>query len=84
MPLYFFHLDDGAHCQERLGVELPDLRCARKEAALLAGELLRDRPEAFWRSPAWTTTVMDATGLKLFTIAVEGRREPEGSPMPAE
>jgi hypothetical protein len=70
MPLYFFHVDDGDRV-DRLGVELPDLQRARKEAAVLAGELLRDRPDAFWQAQAWTTTVTDAAGLTLFTIQVE-------------
>jgi hypothetical protein len=71
MPIYFFHVD-GDQAQDRLGVELPNLQAARKEATLLAGELMRDRPDDFWNARAWTMTVMDATGLKLFTIEVEG------------
>jgi hypothetical protein len=73
MPIYFFHIDDGNRVQDRLGVELPDPLRARREATLFAGELLRDRPEDLWNVRAWTMTVMDATGLTLFTIEVEGR-----------
>ena len=73
MPLYFFHVDDGGRAQDRLGVELPDLQRARTEAALLAGELLRERPDAFWQARAWTTTVTDAAGMTLFSIQVAGR-----------
>ena len=72
VPLFYFLVDDGGHGADRLGVELKDLKAARKEATLLAGELLRERPDAFWDSQSWTMAVTDEGGSSLFTITVEG------------
>jgi hypothetical protein len=61
---------------DKLGVELASLTQARKEATVLAGELLRDRPDAFWDVQAWRMTVQDETGLTLFVIEVDATVSP--------
>jgi hypothetical protein len=71
MAIYYFHIQDGADSiQDKFGVDLPDLRAARTEATILAGELLRDRPDAFWGARAWTMCVEDENALMLFSIHV--------------
>ena len=76
MPLYYFHIDDGVRTDDKFGVELPDLRSVRKEAAVLTAELLRDRPDRFWEAQAWRMTVADDEGLILFTIELDGTMAP--------
>ena len=71
MPLFFFDVDDGdEHNGDRYGVELTDVLEATREAATLAGELLRDRPDHFWNTRDWKLTVEDSGGLVLFTIVM--------------
>jgi hypothetical protein len=77
MPLFYFDIDEGPeHASDPLGVELADLRSARIEATLLAGEMLRDRPDAFWGVQSWTMTVTDPDGLTLFSIHVDAVAAP--------
>ena len=69
MERFYFNVDDGKqHSLDDLGVELADVAAARKEAAIFAGEMLRDSPDQFWDVQAWRLAVTDATGLTLFTI----------------
>jgi hypothetical protein len=71
MAVYYFHIDDGAETsRDKFGVELPDLRAARVEGTVLAGELLRDRPDEFWGVRSWTMTVEDRNGTFLFSIHI--------------
>jgi hypothetical protein len=76
MALFYFNIDDGEQSAEEMGVELADVAAARKEAAVLAGEMLRDRPDQFWDARAWRVAVSDAAGLTLFTIDVGGQARP--------
>lgn len=70
MPRYHFRIEDGR--RDRVPAELVNLRAARNEAARLAGEMLRDQPDEFWKTPSWTITVEDANGLALFVLEVTG------------
>jgi hypothetical protein len=77
MTLFRFHIDDGAErTNDNFGVELETLRAARIEAAVLAGELLRDRPDEFWDTQSWTMTVEDEAGLTLFVIHIAATAAP--------
>ena len=74
MPLFFFHIDDGGSAVDGLSLMLPNALAARNEAAKFAGEMLQDRPAAFWEGKAaWTVTVADDTGATLFILTLEGR-----------
>jgi hypothetical protein len=74
---FYFHIEDGAErTADRFGVELADIQAARIEATVLAGELLRDRPDAFWGVRSWTMTVEDETGTTLFSIHVAAEENP--------
>jgi hypothetical protein len=60
MALFYFDIDEGdEHTRDKLGVELPDVAAATREAAVLAGEMLRDRPDHFWDSQEWKMTIED-------------------------
>jgi hypothetical protein len=77
MATFYFHIDDGAdETLDKIGVELPDLKSAQVEAAVLAGELLRDRPDEFWGVQSWTMTVQDESGLTLLTIHIAATTSP--------
>jgi hypothetical protein len=74
MALYYFNVDDGNEPSvDDVGVELADLAAARKQAAIFAGEMLRDSPEQFWEAQAWRLAVMDGARRTLFTIEVGGQ-----------
>lgn len=40
MPLYYFHVDNGEFSPDTVGVDLPDLGAARREAVRAAGEII--------------------------------------------
>lgn len=67
MPRFFFHTHDGEEITDREGLELPSAAEARQEAARLLGELLRDRPDAFWERGVITVTV-EAERRTLFSL----------------
>ena len=76
MARYHFCIDGDGHMDDQMGVELPNLVAARRQAATLVGELLRDRPDEFWAVARLRATVTDDDGRTLFTIKVEGEATP--------
>jgi hypothetical protein len=68
MPVYHFHVRDGANIPDPDGTELPDLRSARVEAVKLAGRLLMDEPDSFWEGSNWHLEVTDDSGIALFRL----------------
>jgi hypothetical protein len=68
VPLFYFHLRDGAYYPDMDGTELADLHTARVEAVKLAGGLLLDNPEEFWEGTDWQVEVTDHSGLILFRL----------------
>jgi hypothetical protein len=77
MARFYFNVDDGKELAiDDLGVELADLAAARKEAAIFAGEMLKDGPDDFWDVQGWRMAITDAAGLTLFTIEVGGKVAP--------
>lgn len=72
MQRYFFHVEHGELSRDAEGTLLPGLEQARRAAASLLGELLRDGAARFWTAPQITITVEDETGLVLWTIDTVG------------
>jgi hypothetical protein len=70
VPRYYFHTEDGRLTPDRMGVELPDIDAARREAVQALGEILKERAEAFWSERALRICVADKDGLTLFLIDV--------------
>jgi len=68
MPRYFFEVHDGTFFPDSEGTELADLPAARIAAVELAGGLLRDGAEAFWRGHNWRVDVKDRSGAVLFAL----------------
>jgi hypothetical protein len=68
MPRYFFHVIDGRDIIDNEGSELADLKEARVEAIQLAGAILRDEGDKFWKGEEWHMNVTDASGLSLLKL----------------
>ena len=68
MPRYHFHSEDGHRLNDEEGTELPNVDAARIEAVRVMAELLRERPEMFWRHECFRMTVTDDDDLTLFVL----------------
>lgn len=79
VPRYFFQVHDGAFRPDREGTELADLASARVAAVELAGSLLKEGAEAFWRGHDWRVDVEDVSGSLLFALRVDAI--PAGAPI---
>lgn len=68
MPRYFFHVIDGRRIIDNEGSELASLKEARVEAIQLAGAILRDEGDTFWKGEEWHMDVTDASGQSLLKL----------------
>jgi hypothetical protein len=80
MPLYYFHLKDGATLLDSEGCDLPDLAAVRRAAIATTTDVLGGikAGPAFWSGEPWKLWVTDgpngdgATLLTLQFAAIEG------------
>lgn len=77
MPTYTFHFPSSPGLEPiRENLDGPD--AAREEAALLAGELMKDQAIDFWHSPDRRLCVTDEDGTLICTLRFVGTKgEPE-------
>ncbi|HEY8005168.1 MAG TPA: hypothetical protein VIE16_13120 [Phenylobacterium sp.] len=68
MTRFHFHTEDGRQHPDAEGLELEDTAAARYEAVKAVGQLVNERPEAFWRDCMFRMTVTNADGLTLFIL----------------
>ena len=71
MPMYHFHVHDGARPAGNGSVDgtvLPGIAEAKDEAVRFAAALLLESPQSFWTGEEWAMDVTDAAGLTLFTL----------------
>ena len=68
MPRYFFHVIDGREIIDNEGSELAGLKEARIEAIHLAGSILRDEGDEFWKGEEWHMNVTDASGQSVLRL----------------
>jgi hypothetical protein len=68
MPRYFFNVIDGRSIIDNQGSELAGLKEARVEAIQLAGAILRDEGDKFWKGEEWHMDVTDASGLSVLKL----------------
>lgn len=73
MRRYFFHTEDGVRIEDDEGTPLPSDAAARLEAVRIMGELLRERPQAFWDHRTFRVTVADDAGRLLVTLDLSAR-----------
>lgn len=76
MPRYFFHIEDGSHVQDDVGVELDGLTEAKCEAVRLAGQSICDAAGHFWDREEWKLIASDEKGLTLFVLDFFGTEAP--------
>ena len=72
MPRFHFHISDQIVRRDEEGTELSDLTAARREAVKLAGAMVSERAEHFWRDDDWKLDVTDDRGLLLFSLVIMG------------
>ena len=68
MPRYHFNVHDGIDIIDRIGIELPGIIFARREAVRYAGTLLEQGAGKILPGADWRMEVMDHTGLLLFRL----------------
>ena len=68
MPRYYFHVVDGREIIDNEGTELSGLREARVEAIHLAGSILRDEGDKFWKGEQWHMNVTDVSGQSVLKL----------------
>jgi hypothetical protein len=73
VPFFFVKIDDGGPAVDAMRLEFPTPLAARRDATSYVGEMLRDRPDAFWTGQPWRLTVTDETGATLLVLTIEGR-----------
>jgi hypothetical protein len=77
MPMFQLVVHDGTPQTDPEPFEAANLKAARSQAVILAGELLRDADGRFWDEGAnWRVDVSDATGLVLYSILLVGIEAP--------
>jgi hypothetical protein len=81
---YFFNIVNDQ--PDLIGAEFGSLKEAKCAAVKLAGTMICDTSESFWREAEWGMAVTDERGLTLFMLSFVGSNAPVirwGSPRPA-
>jgi hypothetical protein len=78
---FYFDTENGGLVADSEGVDLTDVVAAQNEAALLMGDLIRERDGELWTTGRLRLVVKDAARRPLF--AIETRIEPEPSRLSA-
>lgn len=82
MPRFTLIVQDGSVAQPD-PLEARDLDAARSEAAILAGQLLKDADGEFWRQGAnWRVDITDAEGHVLNSLLIIGIAGHRDEPLP--
>jgi len=80
MPVYYFNIHDGSAIADTEGHVLPDLDAARRVAIRLAGDVIREIGDNFWRGEEWRMDVTDHAGAILFTLHFSTTAPPAAEP----
>ena len=72
MPRYFFNVHDGRDMPDETGTVVPDIKAARSQAVITAGERLRDLDGEFWGAPEWRMEVKNEHGAKVCAVVIHG------------
>ena len=68
MPRYHFNVHDGVEIPDDVGIDLPDLSSARREAMKYAGVLLDEAEDRESLGEEWRLDVTDDSGTVLFSL----------------
>jgi hypothetical protein len=80
MPRFHFHTEDGCVYPDEEGIELATVTEARRQAARMLGEMLKEQPDKFWEDGGLKLTVTDHRGLVLFVLDASATVAPAGGP----
>ncbi|GLS44231.1 DUF6894 family protein [Methylobacterium brachythecii] len=83
MPRYFFHVRDGKGREDVDGTVKADLDAAKREAVLLAANLMGDYAGDLIKAYDWRIDVTDERGQVLFQIDMQITNSPvsRGDPL---
>jgi hypothetical protein len=70
MPRYFFDIDNHDHYVDDEGTELANAGAARLQAAIFAGDYLRENPDLVLAGGRLSVAVRDHLGTVLLTVAM--------------
>ncbi len=76
MPRYFFHIHENRPTRDVDGVTLASDDEARSQAVITAGEMLKEKGDAFWTSGEWRMDVADEAGVVVCSLRLTGRSGP--------
>ena len=76
MPHYRFNVYDGRNPIIGDPIELPDHAAARKAAAMLAGEMLKEASSYIWSNDDWHVDVTDVGGAVLCSLSIKAVVDP--------
>ena len=69
MPQYFFDVHDDDNYRDTIGVCLPDLHAAKREAVKTASGMINDTESSLrWGGESWTMRVRGEAGEELLTL----------------
>lgn len=72
MPRFHFNVDGAAGTD----VELPSIASAKCEAVRYVGQLICDSADTFWDAHEFQMTVIDESGMALFSLHLIGTEAP--------
>lgn len=70
MPQYFFNTSNGSPHIDDAGMDLPDIKAARREAIRYGGSLLSDDPDMVMQDNGFRIDVVDEAGSRCFAVRV--------------
>lgn len=79
MPLFYFRIHDGLELPDDDGIELPNIRIARRTAVRVAADCLRDHFDGFRRGGEWAMDVADESGKLICALRFTASDAPVAS-----
>jgi len=76
MTRYHFHVHNGQDYPDEHGTELPHLEGVQAHALKTLAELIREKPDMFWKGEALSLRVTDSSDLALFTLYLSVTKAP--------
>jgi hypothetical protein len=70
MPHYFFNTSNGSPHIDDVGMDLPGIDAARREAVRYGGSLLSDDPDMVMQDNGLRIDVLDEAGSPCFAVRV--------------
>ncbi|WP_166299020.1 DUF6894 family protein [Bradyrhizobium sp. 2S1] len=78
MPRYFFHIQHRKRNPDEIGMDLPDIDAAWKEATVTAGKYLQDLDGTLKPSHEWRMEITDEAGNLNWVLRLLAERHRQG------